>query len=74
MLKELNLNDMLHVYLNENGKKILREFYATDDISSFESKERHDHYALQLWVFANIFGGKGTGGSAPYSCAAFIEE
>jgi|WetSurMetagenome_2_1015567.scaffolds.fasta_scaffold02633_24 hypothetical protein len=77
MLGELNLNNRVIVYLDDKGKKILKEHYNInniDDDNSFKSKEKEGFYEFQFWQFMDIFGGKSCASYAPYSCVVYIDK
>lgn len=72
-LVSYNLNNYVYVSLDEKGKKILRDYYQSDE-SMWLSKEYPDLYELQFWCFIDVFGGSSCASYAPYSTVAFIEK
>lgn len=68
-----NLNNTIHVYLDERGEEILRKHFNSNNIEIFRSDKIDGYYQFQCWAFIDIFGGTSCGSYAPFSCKTYIE-
>jgi hypothetical protein len=71
-LQEINLNASILVRLDEKGRKILKDYYKTENDNLFKSETKEGFWEFQIWQFADIFGGTSCGAYAPYSCVAYL--
>lgn len=72
-LVNFNLNSNVIVCLNKKGKEILRNYFDSEDISTWKCKKLPDYYELQFWMFIDIFGKyQFTGCYAPFSTSVFL--
>lgn len=71
---KFNANDHIIVNLKEEGKNILCDYYETDNIDKFKSKNVEGFFEFQFWQFMKIFGNRSVGNMTPYAPEMFLLE
>jgi len=70
----INLNNYVHIYLDEKGKQILRDKYNTSEIEMWKSDKYPDMFKFQFWQFMNIFSNHHCGSYAPFNLNVIVEN
>ena len=76
-LRKYNLNNYVHVHLDDKGKQIFKDYYigfVDVDIDDHKSDKKEGYYKFQFWNFIDIFAGSSCGSYSPYSVEVYLEE